>query len=197
MNSAAATNSALASLRLFILDYLNALTAHLNGDWGQHSQVNVTAGEFIAITSQAQPSFIPGSNTCRILASTVDTPSADFPLIIPLVSVATVEGTSFPAITTQPIGSSISSKYTLIVTATGEAPLSYQWFLNNAPIKNANLSTYTVLPLTQNSGGYTVLVTNQIGSAISSPATIAAIPPPAQAYQDPGSFSISNILFPF
>ena len=50
-------------------------------------------------------------------------------------------------------------------TASGTAPLSYQWFLNNSPIPNATASTLTLSRTTTNSSGnYYVQVSNPIGS---------------------------------
>jgi uncharacterized lipoprotein YddW (UPF0748 family) len=59
------------------------------------------------------------------------------------------------------------------VTATGTAPLSYQWRFNGVDIDGATSSTFTRAMSTGNdSGTYSVLVTNIAGMALSSNATL-------------------------
>jgi len=74
---------------------------------------------------------------------------------------------------------------TLDVYADGTAPLGYFWFKDGAPLPNAtNLSVLTngqlqFLPfLTNDAGVYHVVVSNAYGSAVSDPATMAALPNP-------------------
>jgi sugar lactone lactonase YvrE len=67
------------------------------------------------------------------------------------------------------------------VTATGSAPLSYQWQFNSSPLSGATSSTYTVANAQPaNVGSYSVIVTNTLGAATSSPpALLTVIVPPA------------------
>ena len=59
-----------------------------------------------------------------------------------------------------------------MVTASGTAPLSYQWRLNGAPISGATASNYALPNLqTSNAGTYSVVVTNSAGTATSSNAS--------------------------
>lgn len=65
------------------------------------------------------------------------------------------------------------------VTATGTAPLHYQWLYEGAPIPNANSSTYTrasVLPAY--AGNYSVLITNIAGRVTSTNALLTVAQPP-------------------
>jgi fibronectin type 3 domain-containing protein len=87
-----------------------------------------------------------------------------------------------PAITTHPQSTTITSgsSATLSVSATGTAPLSYQWFAGTAPITGATASSVTVSPTATTS--YYVRVTNSCGSSVNSntaTVTVNAPPPPA------------------
>ncbi len=76
---------------------------------------------------------------------------------------------NLPAITVQPVNTTAAagSTATFTVTATGEAPLSYQWFAFAQPIKGATSTSYTtsILAPSDNNSFYFVVVTNSIGSA--------------------------------
>ncbi|HOX56136.1 MAG TPA: immunoglobulin domain-containing protein [Candidatus Paceibacterota bacterium] len=87
-------------------------------------------------------------------------------------------GTLPPSITAQPQDQSVSqgANATFTVTATGTAPLAYQWRLNAAPIAGATASTYTrsnVQPADE--GSYSVVITNGTGSVTSSDAVLTVI----------------------
>ena len=76
---------------------------------------------------------------------------------------------NLPQITVQPVNTTAAagSTATFTVTATGEAPLSYQWFVFAQPIKGATSTSYTtnILAPSDNNSFYFVVVTNSIGSA--------------------------------
>ena len=87
-----------------------------------------------------------------------------------------------PAITTQPASQSVTEGQTATfsVTATGTAPLTYQWKKGGTDISGATSSTYTT-PATSsadNAAVFTVVVTNGTGSATSSNATLTVNVPP-------------------
>ena len=105
-------------------------------------------------------------------------------------SVAALTVTNIPpAITVQPITNlsiAVGSNLTLTVTATGTAPLGYNWQLNGTNLVNGGSisgATTNVLKITSaqttNSGTYTVIVTNLAGSVTSSNAvvTVTNVPP--------------------
>ena len=81
-----------------------------------------------------------------------------------------------PSIATQPQNQSVTigGSATFSVTASGTAPLGYQWFFNtNTLIAGAltNFLTITNAQLT-NAGTYSVVITNSVGSITSSIATL-------------------------
>ncbi len=87
-----------------------------------------------------------------------------------------------PAITTAPIGQTVTSGQTATfsVTASGTGPLTYQWYDNGAPVSGATSSSYTTPPTTGSNSGsiYTVTVTNAGGTVTSPPATLTVNTPP-------------------
>jgi Bacterial Ig domain/Putative Ig domain/Immunoglobulin domain len=101
-----------------------------------------------------------------------------------------VQGSSNPApvapsITAQPASQTVSAGQaaTFFVTATGTAPLTYQWKKNGAAIAGANSPSYTASSTTNSESGtqFSVVVSNSAGNATSNTATLtvsaAAIAP--------------------
>jgi PQQ-like domain len=94
-----------------------------------------------------------------------------------------------PAIMTHPESKTVlvGETTTFSATATGTAPLSYQWQKNSIAISGANASSYTTPPAisTDNGSQFRVVVSNSLGSATSNPATltvstsVAPMTPPA------------------
>lgn len=78
-------------------------------------------------------------------------------------------------ITTPPASASVdrNSAITFSVSATGSAPLSYQWRKGGATIPGATLASYSI-PSVQfaDAGSYTVAVTNAAGTVISAAAVL-------------------------
>jgi hypothetical protein len=81
-----------------------------------------------------------------------------------------------PAISTQPANQTVTvgQTATFSVGATGTAPLSYQWQLNGANIFGAINASYTTPAVTAADSGamFRVVISNLVGSAISSSATL-------------------------
>ncbi len=86
-----------------------------------------------------------------------------------------------PSITSQPASQSVTAGQaaTFSVTASGTAPLSYQWSKNGTPISGANSSSYTTPPTSSSDNGaqFVVVVSNTAGSATSNPATLTVTTP--------------------
>ncbi|HEU0009372.1 MAG TPA: immunoglobulin domain-containing protein [Verrucomicrobiae bacterium] len=96
---------------------------------------------------------------------------------------ATLSLISPVAITQQPTSTTVfsGSNATFNVTATGAAPLFYQWYFNGALIPGATLSTFMVVNAqeTNDAGNYHVIVYNSFSSATSAVAilTVGMLPP--------------------
>lgn len=86
---------------------------------------------------------------------------------------------SSPTITSQPqsVTAQTGSGTTFSVTATGEAPLSYQWRFNQVDIGGATESGYTIASVQNgNAGNYDVVVTNAQDSVTSETAVLTVLP---------------------
>ncbi|MBA4388411.1 MAG: hypothetical protein C0404_10555 [Verrucomicrobia bacterium] len=81
-----------------------------------------------------------------------------------------------PSITAQPANQSVAvgQAATFSVTATGTAPISYQWRKSSTNISGATASSYTTPAATSSDNGaqFTVVVANSAGSATSGVATL-------------------------
>jgi hypothetical protein len=85
-----------------------------------------------------------------------------------------------PSILTQPVSQSALEGGTieLSVVATGSAPLSFQWFLNDEPIEGATSSILTLASATPDQSGlYKVFISNEAGSVTSDEAQITITQP--------------------
>jgi len=87
-----------------------------------------------------------------------------------------------PSITKQPANRTVSlgQSATFSVTATGTAPLAYQWQKNGVDIPGANLATYTTPPAVTEDNGtlFQVIVSNIAGSVTSLQRTLTVNLPP-------------------
>lgn len=95
-----------------------------------------------------------------------------------------------PTISTQPVNQSVlaGATATFSVTATGTAPLTYQWKKGGAAIAGATSSSYTTPATVVGDSGasFTVTVTNSAGAITSSAATLTVTPTAmVLAYTDP------------
>jgi len=81
-----------------------------------------------------------------------------------------------PVITTQPVTQSVAAggSATLLVAATGTAPLAYQWRKDGTAIVGATRDSYALSSFTAAAAGsYSVVVSNSAGSVTSSPAAVS------------------------
>ena len=84
-------------------------------------------------------------------------------------------GVVAPAITTQPVAqvANVGGNVTLSVTATGTAPLSYQWFKDGVAIPGATAATLALTNVQgSDSGAYSVRITSSAGTVTSNAATL-------------------------
>ncbi len=109
-----------------------------------------------------------------------------------------------PSITTHPASLTISAggTATLSVMAAGDAPLTYQWFagaggVTSSPVTGATGSSFTTAAL-QSSESFWVRVSNAVGTADSSAATVTVVPapsPPAPpAGPDPSTIAFEDAV---
>ncbi|MFP6807667.1 MAG: S8 family serine peptidase [Pseudomonadales bacterium] len=85
-------------------------------------------------------------------------------------------GSGVPAIIQQPTGRSVlvGDSFSLAVSATGAAPLSYQWYKDSLPIGGASSDVLEFQAAEiEDTGSYTVQVSNMAGSAVSASAYVS------------------------
>jgi glucose/arabinose dehydrogenase len=95
---------------------------------------------------------------------------------------ATLTVTAPPSITTHPSDQTVTQGQpaTFQISASGSAPLSYQWQRNTVNISGANAASYSVsnAALADNGAKFRCVVSNAFGSATSNEATLTVQPPP-------------------
>jgi len=100
-----------------------------------------------------------------------------------------------PAITTQPQSQSVNvgTNLTFTTAVTGDAPLNFQWYFNGVPLVNTShilgstSNNLTVVNAqTNDMGNYFMIVTNLVGMATSSVATVTILSPPVATVQPTG-----------
>jgi hypothetical protein len=117
-----------------------------------------------------------GIGTYRFRAQGVDARSqySTYKYIDVVISAAVA-----PTITSHPSSSTVNEGGTVTfgVQATGTSPFYYQWRKNGVNIASATASTYTISGVqvsdSANGPGYTVVVSNSVGSVVSNPATLS------------------------
>jgi hypothetical protein len=85
-----------------------------------------------------------------------------------------------PAILDQPVGVTNieGSTVAFSVTAVGTQPLGYQWQQDGDEVEGATNATLTISNIADSdSGTYTVIITNSVGSITSAPAILVTVPP--------------------
>src|SRR5262249_11793673 len=105
-----------------------------------------------------------------------------------------------PVITGQPGNQSVIAGGTahFSVTASGSAPLRYQWRSNGGPVSGATTSTLTLNNVQSgNTGNYTVVVTNLSGSVTSAVAVLTINVPPSITTQPTNQSAVAgnNVSF--
>jgi photosystem II stability/assembly factor-like uncharacterized protein len=104
-----------------------------------------------------------------------------------------------PTITAQPAPVTVTegSVANFAVTATGTAPLAYQWHRNGVAIAGANAASYALgaATLADSGSAFTVTVSNSAGSATSSPAllTVNAARIPVTITAQPQSVTVAEL----
>ena len=141
---------------------------------------------------------IPGANgTNYTIASAFDTNAGSYDVIVTnslgsvTSSVVTLTVNVPPSITAQPLDQTLQTGNCAIfsVTATGTAPLYYQWLSNGVP--QGPFDTSSNSPSECVAGSYSVLVSNLVGTVLSSAAILSFTNPPAA---QPGNFDSITLL---
>ncbi|HEX4075305.1 MAG TPA: choice-of-anchor D domain-containing protein [Candidatus Acidoferrales bacterium] len=102
-----------------------------------------------------------------------------------------------PSISAEPASHTVLAGQTasFSVTATGTAPLTYQWRMNGTAISGATSSTYTTAATTtsENAAQFTVVVSNSAGSATSSAAVLTVDAATALLSPNPTSVAFGSV----
>jgi hypothetical protein len=100
--------------------------------------------------------------------------------------IQTIAALTAPKVTGQPVSQSVNAgggPVSFTVSATGSAPLAYQWYRNGSAVTNATNATLTLGNIPTNyAGSYAAVVTNLAGADTSLTAILTVnvvIPPPA------------------
>ena len=83
---------------------------------------------------------------------------------------------------------------TFSVTASGQTPYTYQWFYNGLALPGETNATLSFTALWNSGGNYTVAVSNQFSSAVSSPAAVLTVLPDSTPPQLTGLRALAGTL---
>ncbi len=162
-------------------------TAPLSYQWRQNGTA-ISGATSSTYTTPAETTSANGAQFTVVVSNTVGNATSSAAVLT--VNPAPVA----PSITTQPSSQTITpgQTATFAVTATGTAPLSYQWSLNGTAISGATSSTYTTPAETTSASGaqFTVVITNVAGTVTSNIATLTVNVPPSITTQ-PSSVTIT------
>ncbi len=155
---------------------------------GSDASFDVTAtGSALTYQWRFKGVDLPGQNSARLTVPNVQPESAgDYTVVVgnairSVVSSPAVLDVTVPITITgqpQPISVVAGGIASFSVTASGSAPLSYQWKLNGTDVANANGPTYSFTAQPAQVGSYQVVVTNPQGQVSSGVATLTVITPP-------------------
>jgi len=167
-------------------------TAPLSYQW-QKSGVNIAGATSSSYSTPATTTADNGATFRVVVSNTAGSAtSAAATLTVNAVVVA-------PTITTQPVNQTVTAGQTasFSVTATGTAPLSYQWQKNGVNIAGATSASYTTpaTAISDNGATFGAVVSNTAGSVTSAAATLTVNAAPAPAIQiNPTSMTFANVV---
>ena len=201
-NAAGSVTSSVAPLAIVTTPTLTAPTittppANLSVVAGANASFTVTAAGSTPLfyfwqknnSPLANGGSISGVNTANLILSAVTTNDAGSYSVIVSNSLGTITSPAAtltvavpPAIVTAPASATLTAggNVTFTVTASGTAPLAYQWLKNNSAMAGATSATFTLNNVAAaDAANYSVTVTNAVGSATSAAATLTVLGPPA------------------
>ena len=192
-NTAGSVTSAVASLTVWQVPSITAQPLSTTNQAGAVATFNVTAQGTSPLTYRwrkdgfalSDSGNIFGASTASLSVSNLGlSDAANYTVVITNIAggitsaVAALTVQAPPIITSHPQSrtNDINSLAFFSATATGSAPLRYQWWKNLAPLANATNDTLTIPTVaTNDAGDYQVVVTNHYGSATSAVATLTVV----------------------
>jgi len=155
--------------------------------------VNIAGATAASYTTPATTTSDNGATFGAVVSNTAG--SATSAAATLTVNVAVVA----PTITAQPVNQTVTAGQTasFSVTATGTAPLSYQWQKNGANIAGATSASYTTpaTAISDNGATFGAVVSNTAGSVTSAAATLTVNAVPAPVIQvNPTSMTFANTV---
>jgi hypothetical protein len=144
-------------------------TAPLSYQWKKNG-ANITGATSSSYTTPATTTADSGSTFSVVVTNSAGSATSNNAILN--VNAAAV----VPSITTQPANQAVTAGQaaTFTVSATGTAPMSYQWRKNGASITGATSSSYSTPSTTTADSGstYSVVISNSAGSMTSNNATL-------------------------
>jgi hypothetical protein len=144
-------------------------TAPLTYQWRKNG-TNITGATSASYTTPATTTSDSGSTFSVVVTNSAGSATSNN------ATLTVNAAATAPSITSQPASQTVTAGQTAMfsVTASGTAPLSYQWRKNGANITGATSSSYTTAATTTADSGstFSVVVTNSAGSATSNNATL-------------------------
>ena len=166
-------------------------TSPLTYQWQQNGTNLVNGGKFSGATTNTLTITGVSSNEAAIYAVTVTNTAGSV-----TSSNATLTVIYPPVITGQPIGQRLvlGSGVSFNVAVSGTPPFNYQWRFNAGNLLNATNAIYAILAIvTNNTGNYSVVITNLAGSVTSSNALLTVLVPPTMALQFLAGYPFLNL----
>jgi poly(3-hydroxybutyrate) depolymerase len=146
------------------------------------------------------------TNTTLVLTNVVSSDSGDYRVVVTNTEAAVTSSVAHltiaappritPTTSLQHNAVHIGTNASFAVTASGTAPLSYQWRLDGHELvgqTSKNLTFSAVQPADE--GDYTVVVTNKFGGVTSEPARLWVVPPPSAFIR--GDFRKGTFRYPY
>jgi len=167
-------------------------TAPLSYQW-QKNGVAISGATSSSYTTPAETTSDSGAQFAVVVSNSAGTATSNSAVLT--VTPAPVA----PSITTQPSSKTIiaGQTATFSVSASGTAPLNYQWQKNGTAVSGATSSSYTTPAETTSDNGaqFTVVVSNSVGSLTSNAATLTVnAPTPGALTPNTTSLSFGNVI---
>jgi hypothetical protein len=167
-------------------------TAPLSYQW-QKKGTAISGGTSSSYTTPAETTADNGTQFAVVVSNSAGTATSNSAVLT--VNPAPVA----PSITTQPSSKTITAGQTATfsVSASGTAPLNYQWQKNGTAISSATSSSYTTPAETTSDNGaqFTAVVSNSVGSVTSNPATLTVnAPTPGALTPSTTSLTFGNVI---